>query len=73
MTRSQGDARFWPIASTPNRQSPACGAPPVGAMLSTLNTSKARAVRSSFVSADVSVPAGAAHLNNACVGQARAA
>ena len=72
MTRSHGDARFWPIASTPNRKA-ACGAPPVGAMLLTLNTSKARAVRSSFVSADVSVPAGAAHLNNACAGQARAA
>jgi hypothetical protein len=44
MTRSRGDARFRPIASTPNRKA-ACGAPPVGAMLSTLNTSKARAVQ----------------------------
>jgi hypothetical protein len=30
MTRSHGDARFRPIASTPNRKA-ACGAPPVGA------------------------------------------
>jgi hypothetical protein len=71
MTRSRGDARFWPIASTP--QGATCGAPLVGPCYRRSTRARPAQSRSSFVSADVSVPAGAAHLNNACVGQARAA